>query len=411
MNSIKLIIVSLSLFLFVGCVENSKLPSFGNDWKFLSQHTDAVLLTSEDGKEKIIVVPEYQGRVMTSSLDGDEGISFGWVNYDLIKSGKTNSQFNAFGGEERLWIAPEGGQFSIFNDVGSPFDIEHWRTPAIIDTEPFEVIETGNDYIKLSKDAKLTNWSGTSFDFRMDRDIRILGEKTVASVLGVKIPQTVSFIGFLSNSSLTNTGKTKWQKEKGLISLWILGQFHPNESTTVVIPFIRGSEKDLGPVVNDMYFGKVPSDRLIIGDGVLYFKGDAKYRSKIGLTPLRAKNVLGSYDSKNKILTIVYYNKPDGELDYLNNMWQIHDEPYRGDVIMGYNDGPLGPGKEQLCPVYELETTSPARELIPGETIEHLHYTFHFSGLEEGLDEVSRKVLGVGLSEISRAFKNENKDG
>ncbi len=53
----------------------------------------------------------------------------------------------------------------------------------------------------------------------------------------------------------------------------------------MIIPFIKGDEKELGPIVNDAYFGKVPSDRLKVGDGVIYFKGDGTYRSKIAYRP------------------------------------------------------------------------------------------------------------------------------
>jgi|APSaa5957512622_1039677.scaffolds.fasta_scaffold201494_2 hypothetical protein len=47
----------------------------------------------------MLLVPEYQGRVMTSSAGGSIGNSFGWINYDLIKSEEVNTQFNLFGGE------------------------------------------------------------------------------------------------------------------------------------------------------------------------------------------------------------------------------------------------------------------------------------------------------------------------
>ena len=51
---------------------------------------------------------------MTSSSDGENGLSYGWINHDLIGSGEIKKQINAVGGEERFWLGPEGGQFSIF---------------------------------------------------------------------------------------------------------------------------------------------------------------------------------------------------------------------------------------------------------------------------------------------------------
>ena len=54
---------------------------------------------------------------------GDTGASFGWINRQLIASGKLLPHMNAFGGEDRFWMGPEGGQFSIFFAPGVKFDI------------------------------------------------------------------------------------------------------------------------------------------------------------------------------------------------------------------------------------------------------------------------------------------------
>ena len=43
-------------------------------------------------------------------------------------------------GEDRFWLGPEGGQFALFFKKGDPFDLDHWQTPAMMDTEPFEDI-------------------------------------------------------------------------------------------------------------------------------------------------------------------------------------------------------------------------------------------------------------------------------
>lgn len=51
-----------------------------------------------------MVIPAWQGRVMTTSASGDEGDSYGWINYRFINEGKVSSQFNPVGGEERFWL-------------------------------------------------------------------------------------------------------------------------------------------------------------------------------------------------------------------------------------------------------------------------------------------------------------------
>ncbi|NIY45616.1 MAG: hypothetical protein GWN22_18560, partial [Gemmatimonadetes bacterium] len=87
--------------------------------------------------------------------------------------------------------------------------------------------------------------------------------------------------------------------------------------------------------------------------------------------PYRATPVCGSYDAAARLLTIVQYNQPAGATDYVNSMWELQDEPFGGDVVNSYNDGPPEPGAEPLGPFYELETSSPAAALAPGESITH----------------------------------------
>jgi hypothetical protein len=127
--------------------------------------------------------------------------------------------------------------------------------------------------------------------------------------------------------------------------------------------------------------------------------------AKIGLPPSRAIGVAGSYDSASHVLTIVQFTKPEGVRDYVNSMWETQKEPYRGDALNSYNDGPLAPGKPGLGPFYELESSSPALKLASGERYTHLHRTFHFQGSEAALDPIARTVLNVGLADLASTFR------
>lgn len=380
-------------------------PNFGDDLTFLRNHKEVVVLTDKGGKAQVAVVPAWQGRVMTSSADGAAGTSFGWVNRELITSGKTQPHINVFGGEDRFWLGPEGGQFSIFFAKDVPFDLEHWFTPAPIDTEPFEIVSKGTDRVLCRHAFQLTNYSGTRFQVTVDREVRLLNASDVLSGFGIKLPSGVKSVGFESVNSVKNSGRAAWKKDTGLLSLWILGMFNASPQATIVIPFEKGPESELGPVVNDKYFGKVPADRLVIKDGVIFFAADANYRSKIGIPPRRAKPVLGSYDAANKVLTLVKYTLPKGMTDYVNSMWQLQDKPFGGDVANSYNDGPSKPGAAQLGKFFELESSSPALALAPNQSATHLHQTIHLQGSEQTLDPIARAVLGVGLREIENALK------
>ncbi len=400
----RLVIVVLAAVSMAGCEMETAEPgrTFGDDLEFLKQHTDVLVLA--EGKAQVAVVPAWQGRVMTSTVGGAAGTSFGWINRELIASGRIEAHMNAYGGEERFWMGPEGGQFSIFFAEGAEFNLDDWQTPAVIDTEPFGVVSRTNTTATFHCLARLTNYSGVIFDIQINRSIKLLPAGSHAWALGVDIGKTTRAVVFQTDNSITNKGAKAWTKQTGLLSIWILGMFNPSDETTVVIPFKPGPGSELGSKVNDEYFGKVPADRLIVRDDVLFFSCDGQYRSKIGLSPKRAKPILGSYDAAGKILTIVQYTRPEGATDYVNSMWELQDKPFAGDVVNSYNDGPPEPGAKPLGPFYELETSSPAAALKPGETLSHMHRTFHLQGPEKDLDAVARATLGVSLDEIKNAI-------
>ena len=378
--------------------------TFDDDVAFLKKHTTVLVLADGKTGARVAVCPDLQGRVMTSSARGETGASFGWVNRELLGSGKRDPHFNPYGGEDRFWLGPEGGQFALFFKKGDPFDLAHWYTPAAVDTEAYEVATQAPERVTFRRDMALANSAGTRLELRVDRGVRLIPAAEAWKDLGLAQSSGVDVVAYESENRITNTGALAWRKETGLVSVWILGMFRPTPATTVVVPFKPGPEAALGPVVNDAYFGKVPADRLVVREGVLFFRGDGQYRSKIGIPPARALPALGSYDARDRVLTLVQFTKAEGDTDYVNSMWEIQTKPYAGDVVNSYNDGPPAPGARPLGPFYELETSSPAAALAPAGSLVHRHRTLHFVGDGAALDTVARKVLGVGLGEIQAAF-------
>jgi len=63
-------------------------------------------------------------------------------------------------------------------------------------------------------------------------------------------------------------------------------------------------------------------------------------------------------------------------------MWEIQREPYKGDV----------------------ETSSPALDLLPAQRYTHVHRTFHLVGPNAELDRIARATINVGLEELTNAF-------
>ena len=375
--------------------------TFGYDLQFLKQyHKDLILLgDGSDAGAQIIILPAYQGRVMTSTADGNGGMSFGWINYDLIDSNKEEEHFHAFGGEERFWLGPEGGQFSIFFKKGDPFDFDHWYVPKAIDTEPFILVSSSKTEANFQREMNLKNYSGFEFNLRVNRHIRLLSKTEIPLLLGFPLPENLQIVGFESNNSITNTGNTPWTKENGLLSIWILSMFNAGNKTTIAVPYKQGNENDLGKLVTDDYFGKVPVDRLKIKNGIIFLNADANYRSKIGISPKRALPILASFDQVNEVLTIAQFSLPEFPADYVNSLWEIQENPVEGDVVNAYNDGFID-GK-QMGKFYELESSSPAATLNVGESMHHVHRTIHLKGNSNELNEITKTLLGIHLSEFS----------
>lgn len=372
------------------CINEYQMGTYGYDAEYLAaQGVPTLELRSADGQARVLLAPTLQGRVMTSTAGGEKGRSYGWINYKAIAEGMVNPQFNPFGGEERFWIGPEGGPFSWFFKPGEEQVYANWHVPALLDTEAYEVESASDTEAIFVKEQTLRNASGNEFNIGLRRVVTILEKAGTEELLGVDIPEEVRVVAYRTENSLINRGTTAWTKETGMPSVWILGMYPPTPTTTVFIPYNEDHE---GKIVNDEYFGKVPADRLQVVDGLIRFKIDGKYRSKIGLPAGSAKDICGSYDPEAGVLNILKYTIPEGECDYVNSQWGPQDDPYHGDVINSYNDGPTDTGTI-MGPFYEIETSSPAAPLQPGQTLTHTQYTLHLQGPAPILESIFNRIF------------------
>lgn len=392
----------LPLFFLIACNTTTNKDNemqkgtFGYDLEFLRKHhKDLVLL--EKGDAQLIVVPAYQGRIMTSTAEGNAGASFGWLNHELIASGKFTEHFSAFGGEERFWLGPEGGQFSIYFKKGVDFKFENWFVPKELDTEAFDLVASDKTSAQFEKQMHLENFSGTSFDLKVNRKISLLDDSAIQVLLG-NLPTGVKAVGFQSDNMVTNTGMAEWNKSSGMLSIWILSMLNAGDKTTIAIPYKQGDTASLGKIVTDDYFGKVPAERLKVGDGLILFKADGNQRSKIGISPSRGIPMAASYDAANNVLTIAQFSLPEGKTDYVNSLWEQQQYPFAGDAVNAYNDG-LIEGK-QMGKFYELESSSPAAALAPGQSLSHFHRTIHLKGTKANLNTIAQHLLGVGIDAL-----------
>jgi Family of unknown function (DUF6786) len=377
---------------------------------FLAKHTQLIELANTGGA-RVAVAPQYQGRVMTSTCNGPDGMSFGFINRDFISAGIPNEHFNNYGGEERMWISPEGGQFSLWFKPGvKKQTLDDWFTPPELNDGPWPVISReGSTLVRMAAKMKLQNTSGTQFDVEVARDVRLLDSADCAELFGQAAAKTLSqrgikMVAFETNNRITNLGPPM-SKEKGLISIWMLGMLNAGPETVVLVPYKPGDPSQLGPAVQSDYFGNVPPERLKILPEAVLFRADGQFRSKIGTSQRRARDMVGSIDYLAGVLTMVKFGMPRNPADnlYMSNLWGGPlAQPYVGDVMNSYNDGPPEPGKKGMGAFYELESLSPAKELNTDESISHKNVTVHIQADMDILAQSAKEILGVDLEKVRK---------
>lgn len=378
---------------------SAKEGTYGFDRQFLTGH-DSTLVQLQSGESSILVSPRYQAKVFTSTAAGDEGKSFGWINYKMFGAPE-DPHMNGYGGENRLWLGPEGGKSSLFFKNGDSMVFSNWKTPKPFDTESWDVVNKDEHSVTMKKDMSLTNFTGTHVQAEVTRSIAILGKTDIEKTLPVELGDSINFVGYSTSNILKNTGDQEWTEKTGMPIIWILDMFNPSESTTIVIPY-KPAPKDV-KVATTNYFGEIANDRILFSENTIFFKADGKSRGKLGVLPQYVLPFAGSYDNENNVLTVTSFSV-DNNAKYLNNEWNILKPVFSGDAMNVYNDGPLDNGS-QMGPFYELESVSPAAALKPGAEIVHTHNVYHFTGNRQQLDNISRKVFGVSLETIQQAFK------
>lgn len=407
-----LIGVLLMELVFISCIGNRKTSetmvidyekgTFGYDLNYLSEKDSLILLKSNDEQSQIILSAKYQAKVFTSTANGLKGNSNGFVNYNFFDKGVVDEHMNGFGGENRFWLGPEGGGYSIYFKPETEQIYNNWHTPKAIDIEEWVVKNANNKEATFTKDMVLNNYKGTQLNLLVERTISLLTENDLKRNLNITIPEAVNTVAYSTLNTITNNNDFAWNTETGAVCIWILDMFNPSDSAVTVIPYNEGDESEVGSIVKSDYFGEIPSERLMNDNGVIYFKTDGKSRGKLGMNAFRTKGLTGNYDPISKRLTIVTFDV-DPNAVYLYQEWNAKSDPLTGDAMNAYNDGHLEDGSI-MGPFFELESSSPAAFLEPNQSLSHKHNVFHFVGEESDLSPIAEILLGVSLQKVKTAF-------
>ena len=377
--------------------------TFGYDLNYLMQKDgELIVLSGDEGRSQLIVSAKYQAKAFTSTADGLDGVSMGFVNYKFFDAGQVDEHMNGFGGENRFWLGPEGGKYSVYFEKEKEQIYDNWHTPKPIDIEPWTITAVTEGKASFKKEMEVTNYVGNQLKLVVERTVSLIEKSKIASDLRIDLNSASKVIGYTTDNAIINRNDFEWNEETGTICIWMLDMFNPAPDAVTIIPFYEGDEKELGTIVTSDYFGEIPADRLKIKGNTIFLKTDGKYRSKLGLNAKRTKAIAGNYDPASKRLTITTFDV-DKNAVYLNQEWNPDKNPLVGDALNAYNDGPLDDGSI-MGPFLELESVSPAAFLKPGQSMKHRHTVYHFIGTESDLNPIAEKLLGVSIQAIKEAF-------
>lgn len=347
------------------------------------------------GPLRLAVVPDWQLRVATGAF-GADGASLGWINRSKLRSGAVDAQANLWGGLERLWLGPEGGVGSVFFPPGANYDLERWTIPALVDRVPFAVRSRADTWIDGVAEGPVVSRAGERFEVRLERRVEL---HTPQEGLGSKLPVDVPGLSFASDNRLTHVGDSTWNSAHGGLCLWLAGMFPHAERAVAYAP----APADCAPRAVGDYFHPLDADRLRALDRGVVYRVDGRRRSKVGIPAGSSTGWLGAWDPQRGRLTLVQA-AVDADADYLEARWSAERGPFGGEALHLYNDGPAEPGSAPFGPFFELESSSPAALLAPGQSRRHRSTTTLLEGSRGALDAIARAHLGASLDTLERAF-------
>lgn len=362
-----------------------------------------IVLKHPGSAAALVVAPELVGRVMCSTFDAKAGEANAWINQGAVEKGKVDPVFNNFGGEERFWLAPEGGPFGLmFGQKKSAF--ENYTVQDGMSSLTYRVVGSDGRSVSMEAEMSLRNSGDTEFSLRVERRISLLASCPYAS----EMPGPFESVAFQSENIVTNLGASPWSRENGTLAIWCLGQFVEHPRVSVIVP-IRPALRVLhSPPTVDEYFkdfclgGSFPSDRRVNFDEYVLLKADGKVRGKVGVKKERATGKLGSYNPNDDHLIIVDHDfYPD--LDYATGYWRCYDDPFNGDALSVYIDGPQRAGGSDGLS-YELETMSPALFLPPGQSFAYRNRTFHLRASRKAIGVVCKRFLKADIEEMDALY-------
>ncbi|MDR2115029.1 MAG: hypothetical protein LBP87_01460 [Planctomycetaceae bacterium] len=349
--------------------------SYRNAIDYLGSKTRIFELCNQIGG-RIVICPDWNGNVMTSTCDGIDGNSFGLINVNAIDAGKTDWFYNSYGGEDQLVFFPENGKF-------------------VIDSMPQHPVVRMRRSVRLNTtlNTTLNTAHKNHAEFDLIRTVRLLERYDVHEAFGdavaISLDQMdVSFVGFITANSIVNstTHSPLWTHP---VSVQIRGMFNSGQSTVAIIPFQPAEEPESEIPIDTNFFGSSPHGRLRLLPSAALLRTDGKYRCQVTVPREQAKPFLGALDFREGTLTLVTFDMLD--LPYSDELEQ---------KVQAYNHGPTFPGETDFAPFYKFNIFSLIHELPHDETLIFHQSTLHINADNRTLAYLVQEIFGVEYEQI-----------
>lgn len=367
----------------------SRPDNFAEDITFLREFAQPAVLKDSTSKSAIAIIPAWQGRVITSSVE-ENGRSFGWLNYSTIENGKAD-EFSTYGGEDRFLLGPEPTPV-IDTTVSENGDAvtKHATPPALPSTRTLQQVSSAKGITVLEGAIGIQSKNGNTLHTSVSRTISLLSRRDLHNYLGADIHRSMRAVGFHSDNIIINSGDHRWDTAYGTTSIRIRGVFPVTQASIAIIPLRPG-----GTVENS---AALPKERFLIKNNIAFFRADGNLSAEIGVKQQSALNYVGLYDPEREVLTVVQFTLPRNPAFYLGETM----EDNRAEVLTIRNNGPENPYARGRF--MEIQSASPAALLKPKGRMQHFHRTIHLQGSEKHLGEITKKLFGVTVKELKAAL-------
>ena len=201
---------------------------------------------------------------------------------------------NVFGGEDRFWLGPEGGQYALYFKPGDPFDLPHWQTPAPFDWEPWDIADQSAGHVRFQKRMSLVNYSERRSTSTSTARCGCWAAPTPPACWG-RCPTP--------SAGRLRVRQHRDQRRRTAVDAEARARVDLDPRAVPA----RRRDDDRHPFAAALTSRWADRQRCLLRQGpersapatadAILFKADGRYRSKIGLSPARTLGVAGSYDA------------------------------------------------------------------------------------------------------------------